>query len=130
MKTERVKILLEEYIDRYNKPDFIDSDPISIPHRFQKKQDIEIAGFWVAMLSWGQRTTIINKANQLMTLMDNAPHDFIVNHKEKDRQAFLHFKHRTFQPTDALYFLEFLQQYYTVGEWTLVYGNKFHLPNS
>ncbi|MFK7806820.1 MAG: TIGR02757 family protein [Saprospiraceae bacterium] len=112
MKPERIKNLLDEYVDRYNKPDFIANDPILIPHRFKKVQDIEIAGFWVAMLAWGQRVTIINKANELMELMDNSPHDFIVNHKEKDRKAFLGFKHRTFQATDTLYFLEFLQNHY------------------
>ena len=112
MKLNRIKILLDEYVDRYNKSDFIANDPILIPHRFKKLQDIEIAGFWVAMLAWGQRVTIINKAEELMALMDNAPHDFIVNHKEKDRKAFLGFKHRTFQATDTLYFLEFLQNHY------------------
>ncbi len=112
MKLQRVKNLLDEYVEQYNQIEFIADDPISIPHRFQKPQDIEISGFWVAMLAWGQRVTIINKANELMELMDNAPHDFIVNHQEKDRKAFLQFKHRTFQATDTLYFLEFLQNHY------------------
>ncbi len=96
----------------YNNKAFIDSDPISIPHRFKKMQDIEIAGFWTAMLSWGQRKTIIAKANELVDLMDNAPHDFVVNHQEKDRKKFMSFKHRTFQPDDTLYFLAFFQKYY------------------
>ncbi len=107
-----LKAFLDDCVDKYNVPDFIENDPILIPHRFSKLQDIEIAGFWVAMLAWGQRKTIINKSNELMELMDNAPHDFIVNHREKDRKAFLNFKHRTFQSTDTLYFLEFLQTYY------------------
>jgi uncharacterized protein (TIGR02757 family) len=104
--------LLNHFADKFNAKTFIDTDPILIPHSFSKKQDIEIMGFWVAMLAWGQRVTIINKAKELIELMDGAPHDFIVHHKEKDRRAFLHFKHRTFQPIDTLYFLEFLQQYY------------------
>ncbi|MFT4665618.1 MAG: hypothetical protein ACI8YQ_002346 [Polaribacter sp.] len=112
MKLQRVKNILDEYAHQYNKVQFIEDDPISIPHRYKKLQDIEISGFWVAMLAWGQRVTIINKANELMELMDNAPHDFIVNHQEKDRKAFLQFKHRTFQATDTLYFLEFLQEHY------------------
>jgi len=116
MKLERIKILLDEYVDLYNQPQFIEDDPICIPHQFQKLQDIEISGFWVAMLAWGQRVTIINKAKELMELMDNAPHDFIVNHQEKDRKAFLQFKHRTFQPTDTLYFLAFLQEHYQNNE--------------
>ncbi|MBT8231474.1 MAG: TIGR02757 family protein [Saprospiraceae bacterium] len=92
--------------------DFVVNDPISIPKAYRKKQDIEITAFWTSMLSWGQRKTIINKCNELFKLMDNAPHDFIVNHTEKDRKHFEHFKHRTFQYTDTLYFLEFLQTYF------------------
>jgi len=112
LRQKDLKAFLDDCVERYNKPDFVEHDPILIPHRFSKLQDIEIAGFWVAMLAWGQRKTIINKSNELMQLMDNAPHDFIINHQEKDRKAFLDFKHRTFQATDTLYFLEFLQTYY------------------
>ncbi len=103
---------LDECVSKYNTPGFIEDDPICIPHQFSRLQDIEISGFWVAILAWGQRKTIINKAKALMELMGNSPYDFIVNHKEKDRKAFLEFKHRTFQSTDCLYFLEFLQHYY------------------
>lgn len=104
--------LLEEKAMQYNKPDFIAHDPISIPHRFTKKQDIEIMGFWAAILAWGQRKTIINKCLELSQLMDNAPHDFIRNHQDSDLKSFLKFKHRTFNATDTLYFLHFFQQYY------------------
>lgn len=107
-----LKILLDELVEKYNRPTFIENDPISVPRHFSKKQDIEISGFWAAMFAWGQRKTIINKANEVLELMDNAPFDFIVNHEEKDRERFLHFKHRTFQPIDALYFLEFFQWFY------------------
>ncbi|MEN0005862.1 MAG: TIGR02757 family protein [Bacteroidota bacterium] len=107
-----LKAQLDEYVELYNRPSFIEHDPISIPHRFSKLQDIEIIGFWVAMLAWGQRKTIINSANRLIELMDRAPHDFILHHQEKDRARFQSFKHRTFQPLDTLYFLEFFQQYY------------------
>ena len=109
---KELKSLLDAKYKLYNQKSFIESDPISIPHRFSKKQDIEISGFWTAILSWGQRVTIINKANQLMELMSESPHDFILNHTEKDRAAFLDFKHRTFNSIDTLYFLEWLQQYY------------------
>ncbi|HHM20810.1 MAG TPA: TIGR02757 family protein [Bacteroidetes bacterium] len=107
-----IKNLLDEYVQKFNQPVFIENDPISIPHRFSKKQDIEISAFWTAMLAWGQRKTIINKATELFGLMDNAPFDFIKNHREKDRQRFMAFKHRTFQPLDTLYFLTFLQWFY------------------
>jgi uncharacterized protein (TIGR02757 family) len=107
-----LKNYLDDCLHKFNNRDFIKNDPLSIPHRFSKKQDIEITAFWTAMLAWGQRKTIINSATRLFDLMDNAPHDFIVNHQETDRRRFLDFKHRTFQATDTLYFLEFLQQYY------------------
>ena len=113
---QRLKEILEEGVNKFNRPSFIESDPISIPHQFSKLQDIEIMAFWTAILAWGKRITIINKANELIQLMDGAPYDFILNHKEKDRQAFLKFKHRTFQPTDTLYFLSFLQNYYKKNE--------------
>lgn len=112
----QLKQELDRLVELHNQKAFIKNDPISVPHRFTKLQDIEIIGFWVAMLAWGQRKTIINKANELIQLMDGRPHDFILNHKETDRKAFLAFKHRTFQATDTLYFLEFLQQYYQKNE--------------
>lgn len=103
---------LNEAARRYNTPDFIAGDPISVPHRFSKLQDREITGFWAATLAWGQRKTIIQSANRLVELMDGAPFDFIVNHLEEDRARFLNFKHRTFQATDTFWFLEFLQNFY------------------
>jgi len=107
-----LKSYLDDCVLQFNQPEFIPDDPISIPHQFTQLQDIEIIGLWVAILAWGQRKTIINKANELIDLMGGAPYDFILNHQEKDRQAFLQFKHRTFQATDTLYFLEFFQNYY------------------
>ncbi|MDX1942830.1 MAG: TIGR02757 family protein [Saprospiraceae bacterium] len=107
-----IKAFLDSCVERYNCADFIADDPISIPHRFIKLQDIEIIGFWTAMLAWGQRKTIIQSANKLVQLMDGVPHDFILHHTALDRKKFLGFKHRTFQATDTLYFLEFFQQHY------------------
>jgi uncharacterized protein (TIGR02757 family) len=107
-----IKAFLDECVEQYNCPAFIETDPINIPHRFSRLQDIEIMGFWTAVLAWGQRKTIINSATRLCELMEGAPHDFIINHTESDREKFLSFKHRTFQATDTLYFLEFFQQYY------------------
>lgn len=96
----------------WNNPDFIESDPISVPHRFTRLQDKEIMGFWAATLAWGQRKTIINSALRLSELMDHAPYDFVLNHEESDRARFSDFKHRTFQYTDTLWFLHWLQEYY------------------
>ncbi len=115
-KPNELKEFLDYLVDRFNRSEFIKSDPISIPHRFSLKQDIEIMGFWTAMLAWGRRETIITKSLQLLELMGGKPFDFIINHREQDRKALLSFKHRTFQATDTLYFLEFLQQYYRENE--------------
>lgn len=104
--------LLEQYYHKYNQVGFIKDDPISIPHRFSKLQDIEISGFLAAMFSWGQRITIINKCNALLALMDNAPYQFVMQHQPTDLKPFESFKHRTFNGTDALYFIAFLQDFY------------------
>ncbi|MBS1758967.1 MAG: TIGR02757 family protein [Bacteroidetes bacterium] len=108
-----IKKLLNRKADEYNQPSFIVNDPISIPHLFSKKQDIEIAGFFAAIFAWGNRTTIINKSKILMQLMDNAPHQFCLHHTPKDLKNILTFKHRTFNATDLLYFIEFFKTHYT-----------------
>lgn len=104
--------LLENNFQKYNQPNFIPDDPICIPHSFSKKEDVEIMGFWASILAWGQRKTIINKCKELVTLMDNAPHDFIIHHEESDLVPFLNFKHRTFNDIDTLYFLSFFKKHY------------------
>lgn len=109
---ENLKDFLDQKVDQYNRPGFITLDPISIPHRFTKKQDIEISGFFAAILAWGQRKTIINKCLELFELMDNAPYDFILNHQESDLIPLLKFKHRTFNDVDTLYFIHFLAWHY------------------
>ena len=104
---------MDQKVDEFNRPGFIANDPISIPHKFSKLQDIEIAGFFAAVLAWGQRKTIINKCTELLSMMGNAPHDFVLNHSDNDLKPFLNFKHRTFNPTDTLYFIEFFKTYYS-----------------
>lgn len=108
----QLKDLLDSQYTKYNVKGFIENDPIQIPHSYTKKQDIEITAFWTSILAWGQRVTIINKSQELFNLMDNSPYDFIVQHTENDRERFSEFKHRTFNYTDTLYFLEFLQNHY------------------
>ena len=109
----KVHELLEQKYKEYNKPFFITNDPLNIPHRFSKKQDIEISGFFAATLGWGQRVTIIRNTTRLMEWMDESPHDFILNHKEHDLKRFIGFKHRTFNDTDLLYFSEFFKWFYS-----------------
>lgn len=107
-----LKDWLDKKVDQYNVPGFIPNDPIVIPHRFQKKQDIEIAGFFAAILAWGQRKTIISKCLDLLERMDHAPYDFIVHFQEDDLKSWVGFKHRTFNDLDALYFAHRLQAHY------------------
>jgi len=111
-----LKAHFDAQVERFNSPSFIDKDPISIPHQFSLQQDIEIIGFWVAMLSWGQRITIINKSMQLVEMMGGSPYDFIMNHQEQDLQPFTEFKHRTFNGDDTLYFIHFFRKFYAKHE--------------
>ena len=110
--TNGLKKLLDEQLKLHNQQGFIEKDPISIPHRFSKKQDIEIAGFFAAIFAWGNRTTIINKCNELIQLMDDAPFQFITQHQEIELKRFLSFKHRTFNATDLLHFIRVLRYHY------------------
>ena len=103
---------LEEKVLEFNHDSFVAADPVSVPHRFIKKQDIEIAGFFTAIFSWGNRTTIIRKSNELIKGMDDAPFDFIRNHRPADLKRLISFRHRTFNATDLLYFIRFLHSHY------------------
>ncbi len=107
------KELLDALFQRFNNTAFIEKDPVSIPHRFQLKEDIEIAAFFAAIFSWGNRTTILNKCNELLDCMDNAPFQFIKGHTENELKKLVFFKHRTFQATDLLYFIRFLRFHYS-----------------
>jgi uncharacterized protein (TIGR02757 family) len=111
-----LKDFLNRKVDEYNQPSFIKDDPICIPHLFKKKQDMEIAAFFAATFAWGNRTTIINKSKELMQLMDMQPHDFILHHSEGELKKLLHFKHRTFNTTDLLYFIEFFKYHYSANK--------------
>jgi uncharacterized protein (TIGR02757 family) len=104
--------LLEEKATQYNQLSFIETDPVQIPRQFSQKENIEIAGFLAATIAWGQRPTIIKNANRLVRLMDNQPHEFLLNTVEKDWGHFLGFKHRTFNGTDCLFFLRSLKNIY------------------
>lgn len=110
---EDLRAFLDKKVAEYNKPSFIADDPVSIPHRFSQKQDIEIAGFFAAIFSWGNRRTIIQKTQELMQLMDQSPGQFVLHHTDNDLKRLLNFKHRTFNPTDLLYFIDFFHYHYS-----------------
>lgn len=112
MKKDSLVKFLNQKVEQYNQIDFIKDDPIAVPHQFSLKQDIEIAGFFASIFAWGNRKIIINKSNELLKRMDNAPYQFIKEHQEIDRKKLLGFVHRTFNDTDLLYFVEWLQYHY------------------
>ncbi len=112
-KHQEIKKILDQKVKQYNNIEFIEKDPICIPHQFKKQQDIEIAAFFAAIFAWGNRTTIINKSNELLERMDHAPYDFCVQHTPKELKKVLGFVHRTFNDTDALYCIEFFKHHYS-----------------
>ena len=113
---KKLETFLNNKVEEYNQPSFIKDDPVCIPHLFSKKQDIEIAAFFAAIFAWGNRTTIINKSKELMLMMDNAPYDFIRNHEITDLKRLVEFRHRTFNATDLLYFIEFFRYHFTLSD--------------
>ncbi len=112
MNHSELKSFLEEKVIQYNTRDFIDSDPIQIPHLFSQKEDIEIAGFLTATIAWGNRKMIIKNAHRMMELMGNSPFDFVLSHQEKDLNDIASFVHRTFNGQDFIVFVKGLQHIY------------------
>ena len=107
-----LKEFLDEKVELYNHPNFIESDPIQIPHRYSLKEDIEIAGFLSATIAWGNRKMIISNAKKLMELMGNTPLDFVMSHTKKDLDTLQQFVHRTFNGEDCKTFIIALQNIY------------------
>jgi uncharacterized protein (TIGR02757 family) len=107
-----LKEFLDEKVELYNRPTFIESDPISIPHLFTKKQDIEIAGFLAATIAWGNRKMILRNANRMMQLLDDSPYEFIMDASKDEMETIGSFVHRTFNSTDFIFFLKALQHIY------------------
>ena len=112
MTKAELKTFLDEKVEQYNHPKFLEDDPLQIPHRFTKKEDIEISGFLTATIAWGNRKSIINNASRLMELLDNAPYDFVLNHSESDLDRLAPFVHRTYNGIDLQYFIKSLQHIY------------------
>ncbi|WP_298236714.1 TIGR02757 family protein [uncultured Algibacter sp.] len=112
MHQQELKEFLDLKVIQYNNPKFIESDPIQIPHGFNKKEDIEISGFLTATIAWGNRKSIINNAKRLMLLLDNSPYDFITNHEKTDLEKLRPFVHRTFNGDDCIQFIKCLRNIY------------------
>ncbi len=111
-KPDELKAFLEQKVILYNTESYIDSDPIQIPHRFSQKEDIEIAAFLTATITWGQRKSIIKNATFLMDLLENSPYDFVMNASKSDLQNVRQFVHRTFNGLDCEYFIYSLRNIY------------------
>ncbi|EAZ95850.1 hypothetical protein FBBAL38_00485 [Flavobacteria bacterium BAL38] len=112
MTKQELKDFLDEKVDLYNNPKFIESDPIQIPHLYSLKEDIEIAGFLAATIAWGNRKMIINNAQKMMNLMGNSPYDFIMSHSNENLESLEKFVHRTFNGQDFIGFTKGLQHIY------------------
>jgi uncharacterized protein (TIGR02757 family) len=112
LKRSELKIFLDEKVNLYNNLNFIESDPIQIPHQFYKKEDIEIAGFLTATIAWGNRKSIITNATKMMALLGQSPFEFVMQHQEHDLERFDGFVHRTFNSEDLKQFVKSLQHIY------------------
>ena len=112
---EELKELLERLYERYNRPEFIDSDPIVVPHRFSAREDIEISGFLAATIAWGNRKTIVANGLRMMEFLDNAPYDFTMNASDIELAGLRHYVHRTFNGHDLAAFIRALRELYRSG---------------
>lgn len=112
MSSEELKQFLDEKVDKYNNPNFIDLDPIQIPHRFSLKEDIEISGFLASTIAWGKRAMIIKSADKIMSFMGHSPYDFIMEHTQDHLASIDGSIHRTFNAVDLKYFFKSLQNIY------------------
>jgi len=112
MNLSELKDFLDEKVEKYNTPQFIDEDPIQIPHSFSLKEDIEISGFLAATIAWGKRGMIIKNARQMCDLMGNSPYDFVMNASDNDLEELNTFKHRTFNGHDFVFFVRGLRHLY------------------
>ncbi len=115
-KGKEIKALLNEKAAQYEQPHFLANDPIGLAHGFEQRQDIEMVAFFAATLAWGQRVTIIKNCHRLIEWMDHRPYQFILHHSDHELKVFESFVHRTFNGTDALYFLHFLKHHYAENE--------------
>jgi uncharacterized protein (TIGR02757 family) len=129
--SEELREALERSVDRYNRRSFIEEDPISIPHSFSNKEDIEIAAFLTATISWGNRKSILVSANRLMEYMDQAPFDFVMHAKPNDFKSWKPSIHRTFMKEDVVFFVESLRRIYVEeGGMETLFTKGFSLGGS
>ena len=112
MTNSELQTFLDEKVIQYNTPDFIESDPVQIPHLFSQKEDIEIAGFLASSIAWGNRKMIIKNSHKMMELLGNSPYDFVMSHNDYQLEKLEGFVHRTFNSDDFKHFIKALQHIY------------------
>lgn len=112
LEYSELRDFLNEKVSEYNRPDFIELDPIQIPHQYEEREDIEIAGFMAAVIAWGNRSSIIKSARKMMSLMGNSPYGFVMEHREEQLERMAGFVHRTFNSLDLIYFIQALRHLY------------------
>ena len=130
MHLSELKSFLDEKVALYNHPNFIESDPVQIPHLFSLKEDVEIAGFLSATIAWGNRKMIIKNAHRMMDLMGNTPYDFVMSHTENDLERLEPFVHRTFNGQDFVGFIKSLKHIYQHHGGMESIFNKYQEPDS
>lgn len=130
MEAEELKFFLDEKVELYNNPNFIESDPILIPHLFSLKEDIEIAGFLSATIAWGNRKMIIKNSHRMIQLMGNSPYDFVMSHQDYQLEELQSFVHRTFNGQDFISFIKGLQHVYKNHDGLENVFQKHHEENS
>ena len=113
LNKEELKQFLDAKVLEFNTPDFIEPDPISVPHRYSLKQDIEIAGFLAASIAWGNRKMITKNGHRMMDLLGNSPYDFVMSHSDFQLEKLNGFVHRTFNSDDFKHFIKALNHIYT-----------------
>ncbi|MCX6268695.1 MAG: DUF2400 family protein, partial [Bacteroidetes bacterium] len=129
MSGDELKDFLEAKVLEYNTTDFIEADPISVPHRYTLKEDIEIAGFLAATIAWGNRRMITRNGHRMMDLMGDSPYDFVMSHQEHHLEKLEGFVHRTFNATDFIHFIRALQNIY-IKEGLEGIFNNYQTDNS
>jgi uncharacterized protein (TIGR02757 family) len=130
LNNEELKEFLDEKVEKYNRPDFIEFDPISIPHLFSNKEDIEISGFLAATIAWGNRKMILRNANRMMAYLDDSPYDFVMHHSSGDLEKISSVIHRTFNSADFIYFIKALKHIYSTGNGLEGIFNKYQTNDS
>jgi uncharacterized protein (TIGR02757 family) len=125
-----LRVMLDEALAKYNTPDFLAEDPISVPHRFSRKEDIEISGLLTAIIAWGNRKTILSSANKMMSLMQESPYEFVMGHSASDLKALKTYVHRTFNGADLVFFVKTLRAIYAqVGGLEVLFTRQVQPSN-